>query len=92
VSGGATDDNMKDGEIMLKSENLAEDSRLTTRTLPEREIEDFFNILNLGTVAEREKFLRFAQSSGAPTAVPNNEETLRVCFRDSTATTDPSLT
>jgi len=56
------------------------------RTFLEQEIEDFFKTLNLETVAERQKFLQFSRPDGESQTPSNPDETLRVCFRDSTAT------
>jgi hypothetical protein len=69
---------------------MNEESNGTSRQLSEREIAEFFEKLNLGSAAERERFLsleRLVQSLDSEQE--GSSESPRVVFGDSTVT-DPA--
>jgi len=56
-----------------------------TEELQQREIEGFFEALQLSTAADRERFLQFDPFlEGADSAQDRGTQTLRVVFRDGT--------
>lgn len=56
-----------------------------TEELQQREIEGFFEALQLSTAADRERFLQFDRfPEGADSAQDRGTETLRIVFRDGT--------
>jgi hypothetical protein len=56
-----------------------------TEELQQRDIEGFFEALQLSTAADRERFLQFDRfKEGADSAQDGETETLKVVFRDGT--------
>ena len=67
------------------------DSPEANRTLKEKEINDLFEMLNLTTAADRDKFLRLERlSNESDLGQDRGAAPLRICFGDSTVSSPPS--